>query len=107
MESWRSPSQPVGSSRCRLTKVGMTRMTRPLRSMGITPFHHYYGAVRPSLAHRYSGPHGSSACTFSLNITNEVLKFRTEAQIGLTSPLHRTPQGQGSKRNVVSDSKKT
>jgi hypothetical protein len=75
-------------------QVGMTRMTRSLRSVGITPLHSYYGAVRPSMAHRYSGPHGSSACAFSLNIANEVLKFRTKAQIGLTPPLHRTPHGQ-------------
>jgi hypothetical protein len=35
-------------------------MTRPLRSTGITPLHHYYGAVRPSPAHRYFRPRGWS-----------------------------------------------
>ena len=74
--------------------VGVTRMTHSLRSVGITPLRSYYGAVRPSLAHWYAGPHGSSACAVSLNIANEVLKFRTKAQIGLTPPLHRTPHGQ-------------
>ena len=29
-----------------LTKLIMTRMACPLRSTGITPLHHYYGAVR-------------------------------------------------------------
>jgi hypothetical protein len=35
-------------------------MTRPLRSTGITPLHHYCGAVRPSPAHRYFRPRGWS-----------------------------------------------
>src|SRR5450755_2103356 len=35
-------------------------MTRPLRSTGVTPLHHYYGAVRPSPAHRYFRPRGWS-----------------------------------------------
>src|SRR5215470_18813012 len=33
-------------------------MTCPLRSTGITLLHHYYGAVRPSPAHRYFRPRG-------------------------------------------------
>src|SRR5262245_62187547 len=33
-------------------------MTCPLRSTGITPLHSYYGAVRPSPAHRYFRPRG-------------------------------------------------
>ena len=37
-----------------------TAMTHPLRSTGITPLHHYYGAVRPSPAHRYFRPRGCS-----------------------------------------------
>jgi hypothetical protein len=52
--------KPVGSSRYRLTKSIMTRMTRPLRSTGITPLHRYYGAVRPWLAHRYFRPRGAN-----------------------------------------------
>ncbi len=40
-------------------------MTHPLRSTGITPLHHYYGAVRPSPAHRYFRPRGwSRLCSF-------------------------------------------
>jgi hypothetical protein len=35
-------------------------MTCPLRSTGITPLHSYYGAVRPSPAHRYFRPRGGS-----------------------------------------------
>src|SRR5271167_389550 len=40
-------------------------MTRPLRSTGITPLHHYYGAVRPSPAHRYFRPRGWSRLRLS------------------------------------------
>jgi hypothetical protein len=32
----------------------------PSRSTGITPLHHYYGAVRPYPAHRYFRPRGCS-----------------------------------------------
>ena len=39
-------------------------MTRPLRSTGITPLHHYYRAVRPSPAHRYFQPRGCSRLRF-------------------------------------------
>ena len=60
----------------------------------ITPPPQYYGAVRPWLAHRYLRPHGSTAWAFSLNRTNQVLKFRTKARIRLAPALHRTPQGQ-------------
>src|SRR5258706_3378856 len=35
-------------------------MTCPLSSTGITPLHHYYGAVRPYPAHRYFWPRGCS-----------------------------------------------
>jgi hypothetical protein len=35
-----------------------TSMTCSLCSTGITPFHHYYGAVRPWPAHRYFRPRG-------------------------------------------------
>ncbi len=33
----------------------MTRMTRPLRSTGITPLRRYYGTVRPYLAYWFFG----------------------------------------------------
>src|ERR1700732_3443103 len=37
----------------------------PLRSTGITPLQHYYGAVRPSPAHQYFRPRGwSRLCLF-------------------------------------------
>src|SRR3984893_9541912 len=49
-----------GSSRCNPVGPSSTAMTRPLRSTGITPLHHYYGAVRPSPAHRYFRPRGWS-----------------------------------------------
>jgi hypothetical protein len=35
-----------------------TSVTCPLCSTGITPLHHYYGAVRPWPAHRYFRPRG-------------------------------------------------
>ena len=69
-------------------------VTCSLRSTGITPFHHYYGAVRAWSAHRYIQPRGASACAFSLNITEQVLKFRTKARIRVMPPEHRTPHGQ-------------
>jgi hypothetical protein len=54
----------------------------------------HYGAVRPWLSHRYVRPHGSYACTFSLSIASQVLKFRTKARIRVASLLHRTPHSQ-------------
>src|SRR5713101_5603593 len=77
-----------------LTQSATTRVTRSLRSTGITPLRRYYEAVRPCLAHRYFRPRGASACAFSLTIARQVLKFLTRAQIRVTPPLHRTPHGQ-------------
>ena len=57
----------------------LTRMTCSLRSTDITPLPRYYGAVRPWLVPQYFRPHGSTACAFSLTITNQALKFRTKA----------------------------
>src|SRR5271169_2772422 len=53
-----------GSSRCNPVGPSSTAMTRPLRSTGITPLHHYYRAVRPSPAHRYFQPRGWSRLCF-------------------------------------------
>src|SRR3979411_3130719 len=53
-------AEPSGSSRFDPVGPSSTAMTRPLRSTGITPLHHYYGAVRPSPAHRYFRPRGWS-----------------------------------------------
>src|SRR6202043_2392956 len=47
-----------GSSRFDPVGPSSTAMTRPLCSAGITPLQRYYGAVRPSPAHRYFRPHG-------------------------------------------------
>jgi hypothetical protein len=69
-------------------------VTCSLRSTGITPFRHYYGAVRAWSAHRYIQPRGASACAFSLNITEPVLKFRPKAPIRVMPAEHRTPHGQ-------------
>ena len=74
--------------------VGHARVTCPLRSTGITPLHHYYEAVRPWPAPWYFRPRGFSACTFSLDIAEQVLKFRTRARMRVTPPKHRTPHGQ-------------
>jgi hypothetical protein len=55
------PSAEIsGSSRFDPVGPSSTAMTRPLRSTGITPLHHDYGAVRPSPAHRYFRPRGWS-----------------------------------------------
>jgi hypothetical protein len=54
-----------GSSRFDPVGPGSTAMTRPLCSTGITPLRRYYGAVRPSPAHRYFRPRGwSRLCLF-------------------------------------------
>jgi len=47
----------------------MNRMTRPLRSTGVTQLHRYYEAVCPWCEHRYFRSHGLSTCTFSLAIS--------------------------------------
>ena len=72
----------------------MTRMVHPFCSPGIAPVHRSYGIVRPCPAHRYFRPRGSTACALSLRITEQVLKFRTRAQTGVTPPLPRAPHGQ-------------
>src|SRR6516225_1687793 len=56
-----------------------TSVTCPLRSTGITPLPCYYGAVRPCPPHRYFRPRRFTACTFSLSIVGQVLKFRSRA----------------------------
>ena len=59
------PSAEIsGSSRFDPVGPNSTAMTRPLCSTGITPLHHYYGAVRPSPAHRYFRPRGWSRLCF-------------------------------------------
>jgi hypothetical protein len=58
-------AEPSGSSRYDPVGPSSTAMTHPLRSTGITPLQHYYGAVRPSPAHRYFRPRGwSRLCLF-------------------------------------------
>src|SRR6202163_950772 len=61
--------RPCSSSQRRLTSISAATASQcstksgtsaPLRSTGITPLHHYYGAVRPSPAHRYFRPRGWS-----------------------------------------------
>ena len=58
-------AEPSGSSRFDPVGPCSTAMTCPLCSTGITPLRHYYGAVRPSPAHRYFRPRGwSRLCLF-------------------------------------------
>jgi len=58
-------AEPSGSSRYDPVDPSSTAITHPLRSTGITPLQHYYGAVRPSPAHRYFQPRGwSRLCLF-------------------------------------------
>src|SRR5271165_4319960 len=71
-----------------------TSVTCPLRSTGITPLPRYYGAVRPCPPHRYFRPRSFPACTFSLGIAGQVLKFRTRARTRVMPPIHRAPRGQ-------------
>ena len=71
-----------------------TSVTCPLRSTGITPLPRYYGAVRPYPPHRYFQPRSFPACTFSLSIAGQVLKFRTRARTRVMPPIHRAPRGQ-------------
>src|SRR6267143_1390402 len=71
-----------------------TSVTCPLRSTGITPLPRYYGAVRPYPPHRYFRPRSVAACTFSLGIAGQVLKFRTRARTRVMPPIHRAPRGQ-------------
>src|SRR6516165_8689870 len=71
-----------------------TSVTCPLRSTGITPLPRYYGAVRPYPPHRYFRPRSVAACTFSLGIAGQVLKFHTRARMRVMPPIHRTPRGQ-------------
>ena len=73
---------------------GAVWVTHPLRSLGVTPVHRYYEVVRPSSAHRYFRPRGTTAWAFSLRIAGKVLKFRTRARMRVTPLEHRTPPGQ-------------
>src|SRR5688572_23593482 len=74
-EGCRLPPRPLGSSGRPLTLTSSSRVTRPLRSTGITPLHHYYGAVRTWPAPRYFRPRGTTTCAFSLPIADQGLKF--------------------------------
>src|SRR5712672_3788124 len=59
------PSAEIsGSSRFDPVGPNSTAMTRPLCSTGITSLRRYYGAVRPSPAHRYFQPRGWSRLCF-------------------------------------------
>src|SRR3954466_8111487 len=91
-EGCRLPPRPRGSSGRPVTLAISSRVTRPLRSTGITPLQHYYGAVRTWPAPRYFRPRGTTTCAFSLLIAD--LKFRARARIRVTPPIHRTPHGQ-------------
>src|ERR1700719_3140257 len=87
-------AEPSGSSRFDPVGPCSTAMTWPLCSTGITPLHHYYGAVRPSPAHRYFRPHGWSRLCLSLSIAGQVLTFHTRARLSFAPPTCRMPLGQ-------------
>jgi hypothetical protein len=87
-------AEPSGSSRFDPVGPCSTAMTCPLCSTGITPLHHYYGAVRPSPAHRYFRPHGWSRLRLSLSIAGQVLTFHTRARLSFAPPTCRMPLGQ-------------
>jgi putative transposase len=86
VENWRLLLLPVSSL--------PTSVTCPLRSTGITPLPRYYGAVRPCPPHRCFRPRRFAACTFSLGIAGQVLKFRTRVRTRVMPPIHRAPRGQ-------------
>src|SRR6267143_1177740 len=48
----------------------------------------------PYPPHRYFRPRSVAACTFSLGIAGQVLKFRTRARTRVMPPIHRAPRGQ-------------
>jgi hypothetical protein len=87
-------AESSGSSRSYPVGPCSTAMTRPLCSAGITPLHHYYGAVRPSPAHRYFRPRGWSRLRLSLGIAGQVLTFRTRARLSFAPSTCRMPLGQ-------------
>ena len=87
-------AEPSGSSRFDPVGPCSTAMTCPLCSTGITPLHHYCGAVRPSPAHRYFRPHGWSRLCLSLSIAGQVLTFHTRARLSFAPPTCRMPLGQ-------------
>ena len=68
-------------------------MARPLRSTGITPLRRYYGAIRPSPAHRYFRPRGWNRLCLSLAIAGQVLTFRTEVWSSFAPSTCRMPLG--------------
>ena len=76
--------QKLEVSDCQLAKLTMTRMACPLRSPDITPFHRYYGTVRPCPAYQYVRPRRTAACAFSLTTAAQVLKFHTRAKASIT-----------------------
>ena len=61
-----------GSSRGITQLAQVQRRCAPFAPRGITPLHHYYGAVRPSPAHRYFRPRGWSRLCFSLGLTQPI-----------------------------------
>src|SRR5262249_10994812 len=69
------------------------------------------GCSAPEAPHSYARPRGSSTCGFSVNIGisgSHVPFNRLMASSGhLSCRMPLRPQAGGSKRNVVSDSKKT
>src|SRR5258707_2280398 len=87
-------AEPSGSSRFDPVGPCSTSMTCPLCSTGITPLHHYYGAVRPSPAHRYFRPRGWSRLCLSLSIAGQVLTFHTRARLSFAPSTCRMPLGQ-------------
>src|SRR5215469_9800936 len=70
------------------------QVTPSLRSTGITPRHHYYGGVRPSLPHRYFRPRVVALVPFPFASASWFPQFRAEACVQLTPPIRRPPSAQ-------------
>ena len=101
-EGCRLPPRPAGSSCSQLTLSISTLVTCSLRSTGVTPLHHYYGAVRPWPAHRYFRPRGSTLVPFPLpsqtRFSSSIRKPRLESRLLYTG--HRLASKQVSARLV-------
>src|SRR6267143_4407795 len=66
----------------------------PKKATAFRHGHYPVSSLLRSSAPLASASHGSSTWTFSLNITDPVLKFRTKARIRVMPPKHRTPHDQ-------------
>ena len=70
-------------------------MTHPLRSTGITPLQHYYGAVRPSPAHRISISKWNTFSRLDAPSDNKCGSFEQSASARSTRRFHHGVNASG------------